>query len=63
MSNSAISANIQFTIDSETLDSLPPLYKEVANILIERGKWRLLHEDHQNSPSASTPRYRETEEV
>lgn len=41
MSNSAASSVKQFTVDVETLEQLPPLYREVANILIERGEWKL----------------------
>lgn len=41
MSNTASSSVKQFTVNAETLEQLPPLYREVANILIERGEWKL----------------------
>lgn len=41
MNNTASSSVKHFTVDAETLDQLPPLYREVANVLIERGELKL----------------------
>lgn len=38
-------------ITEDTLRALPPLYAEIAALLIEKGHWRL--KDHQVIPDAS----------
>lgn len=42
MNNCSGSSLKRFTVDAETLEQLPPLYREIANILIERGEWVLI---------------------
>lgn len=42
MNNCSASSAKQVTVDAETLEQLPPLYREIANILIERGEWVLI---------------------
>lgn len=40
--NDSPSSLKHFTVNAETLEQLPPLYREVAKILIERGEWVLI---------------------
>lgn len=42
MNNCSCSSAKHFVVDAETLEQLPPLYREIANILIERGEWELI---------------------
>ena len=50
MSNHSVYSVKGFAVHPETLEQLPPLYREIANILIKRGEWTLITTIQEREP-------------
>lgn len=44
-------------IDQETLDHLPGIYKAIAEVMIEKGRWQLADSENKDSRKVSAKTY------